>query len=120
MPVKTTGSCTMAHGVKLDGLSLEDLTALIADAQKALATKVDAKRQELQKQLAELDAISKPSKAATAGRQRNPSSYTHVHPKNGHEWLGRGGVPQQWQDIVSKDDVPEVRREKIRPYRKEL
>lgn len=110
----------MTHGIKLDTLSMEDLNALIADAQKALAGKVDAKRAELQKELAALDAISSTGKASAAPRQRTPSSYTHVHPHNGHEWLGRGGVPKQWLDIVSKDDKPEVRREKIKPYKKDL
>lgn len=101
----------------LSGLDLDGLNQLIEDATKLRDQKVDEKRAELLKQLAALDAIAKPVKLPA--RQRSQSSYTHVHPKNGHEWLGRGGVPKQWLDIVSADDSPEVRRDKIKPYRVE-
>lgn len=102
--------------VDLSGLDLEGLNSLIEEATKLRDKKVDEKRAELMKQLEALDAFSRPSKASTT-RQRSQSSYTHVHPKSGHEWLGRGGVPEAWQDIVSKDDASEVRRDKLKPYR---
>lgn len=105
----------MAHGLKLDGLSMTDLQQLIADAQKALGDKVEGERAELLRKLQALDSIAKPPKAPS--RSRSQPSYTHVHPRNGHEWLGRGEPPEAWQDIVSKEDKGEARKAKLKPYR---
>lgn len=83
----------MAHGVKLDTLSMEDLQALITDAQKALSVKVEAERSELLKKLSALDAISKPAKAPE--RQRNSPKPTHRSKKNPElTWSSRGGRPR--------------------------
>lgn len=84
----------MSHGVKLDGLSMEDLKALIDDAQKALAVKVDAKRAELQKELAALDAISKPAQASKSAAKRSTARHDEFEGENGETWSGRGGVPK--------------------------
>ncbi|MBP2564500.1 hypothetical protein J2766_001059 [Agrobacterium tumefaciens] len=114
----THKGATMAHGVKLDTLSMEDLQSLIGDAQKALSVKVDMERAELMKKLQALDAIA-PAKVS-AGRQRNASAYTHKHPKSGHEWLGRGNVPEAWSDILPKDATKEDRARLLAPYRIDL
>lgn len=107
----------MAHGVKLESLSMTDLQSLISDAQKALSVKVEAERGELLKKLQALDAIA-PAKSNTS-KQRSASSYTHKHPKSGHEWLGRGNVPDAWSDIVPKDVTKEERAQLLAPYRVE-
>lgn len=103
----------------LSSLSLEELTDLIDEATKLRASKVDAKRQELQKQLAELDAFAKPSGSKSSSSQRKPSTFTHVHPKNGSEWLGRGGVPTAWRDIITEDMTKEQRAAELKKYRVE-
>ena len=98
----------MAHGVKFDTLSMEDLQALVADAQKALAAKVDAERSELLKKLSALDAISRPAKASE--RQRSSPKPTHRLP-NGAEWSGRGGIPRSFKEygIETKADAEKYR-----------
>ncbi|WP_025593041.1 hypothetical protein [Agrobacterium tumefaciens] len=98
----------MAHGVKLDTLSMEDLQSLINDAQKALSVKVDAERTELLKKLSALDAISKPAKAPE--RQRSAAKPTHRLP-NGAEWSGRGGIPRSFKlyGVETKADAEKYR-----------
>lgn len=88
------GANPMAHGVKLDSLSMDDLKALIADAQAALAAQVDAKRQELQRQLAELDAISQPAKAAPSRQRAAPAPKYRSKANPDLTWAGRGGQPR--------------------------
>ncbi|WP_167497122.1 H-NS histone family protein [Agrobacterium pusense] len=94
----------MAHGVKLDTLSMEDLQALITDAQKALSVKVEAERSELLKKLSALDAISKPAKAPE--RQRNSPKPKYRTPA-GDEWSGRGGIPKVFKElgVQTKEDM---------------
>lgn len=98
----------MAHGIKLDILSMEDLQSLIADAQKALASKVETERSELLKKLSALDAISKPAKVPE--RQRSAAKPTHRLP-NGSEWSGRGGIPRSFKEygIETKADAEKYR-----------
>ncbi len=106
----------MAHGIKLDTLSMEDLQTLITDAQKALSVKVNAERSELIRKLEALDAIV-PARTLPQTRKRSSLGYTHVHPESGHEWEGRGSIPKEWQDIVPKGSTKEFKDEKLKPYR---
>ncbi len=111
----------MATPTDVSKLSLDDLDLLIKDATQRRDELIDEKRKGLLAELAKLDALSgKATATPKQGKTRAASRYTHVHPKNGHQWLGRGGVPQEWSDIVNKDDAREVRQEKLKPYRTEL
>lgn len=80
--------------IDLSGLSLEELTDLIDQATKLRAGKVDAKRQELQRQLAELDAIG------SSGKRPVSSTRPPVKPKYQSKkepslsWAGRGAKPK--------------------------
>lgn len=105
--------------LKLDDMTIAELKELKQAAETMLSRKANEEMAKLQKQMDELNALVGTSAPVKTSRQRNPSSYTHVHPKNSHEWLGRGGVPEQWRDIVSPDDAPEVRKQKIAPYKVE-
>ncbi len=104
--------------IDLSGLNLDELNAFIDEATRLRDQKVQEKRAELLKELQALDAISAPKSAA--GRQRNASSYTHKHPKNGHQWLGRGGVPKEWQDIIPEGASAEERRAILAKHRIDL
>lgn len=106
----------MPANPNLESLSIPDLQTLIADAQKALASKVNAERAELQRKLQELDAIAAPP-ASSEPRKRSASNYTHVHPKNGHRWLGRGSTPKEWQDIITEDMTKEQRAAELAKHR---
>lgn len=94
----------MAHGIKVDGLSIPELQSLIEDAQKALSAKVEAERSELLKKLSALDAISKPAKAPE--RQRNSPKPMYRTP-SGDEWSGRGGIPKVFKElgVQTKEDM---------------
>lgn len=104
--------------IDLSGMSLEELNALIDEATILRDEKVEEKRAALLKELQALDAMK--SQKPPAGRQRSPSKYTHRHPVNSNEWLGRGGVPKEWQDIVPPDASKEERSKLIAPYRVKL
>lgn len=91
----------MAHGVKLDSLSLEDLKALINDAHAALAARIEVKRQELKKQIEELDAMSALAKPAALSKKTNPVKVTHRGP-NGETWTSRGQKPKWLQALIDK------------------
>jgi DNA-binding protein H-NS len=83
----------MAAKPDLESLSIADLQALIADAQKVLGAKVQAERAELQRKLQELDAIAAP--AATDSRKRalpEPKYRSLRDPSQ--TWAGRGGTPR--------------------------
>lgn len=108
----------MAHGVKLEDLSMEDLQSLISDAQKALSAKVSAERSELIKKLEALDAIDKPIRqAGNTPKTRNAPLYTYVHPDSGNKWGGRGDVPSEWKDIIPANAVAAERKKALAPYR---
>lgn len=80
--------------IDLSGLSLEELSDLIEEATKLRANKVDAKRQELQRQLAELDAIGSPTKRPVGGA-RPPVSPKYRSKKDPSQtWAGRGATPK--------------------------
>lgn len=95
--------------IDLSGLSLEELSDLIEEATKLRATKVDAKRQELQRQLAELDAIGSPAKRPVSGARPSVSP-THRSP-NGEEWSGRGAIPRWGRELgaKTKEDMEQFR-----------
>ncbi len=107
----------MASKHDFSGLSLEELNEVIEEASSLRTSKIEARRKELQAELAKLDSLTVKAPAAKPERSRAAAGYTHVHPKSGHEWLGRGGVPKAWQDIVGKDDPAPIRQEKLKPYR---
>lgn len=98
----------MAHGVKLETLSMSDLQSLIADAQRALTGKVDAERAELMKKLQALDAIS--GKAPKTERGRSSPKPQYRGP-NGEEFSGRGGIPRWAKELGVKDKAG------LEPYR---
>ncbi len=103
--------------VDLSGLSLEELNTLIDEAGKLRDKLVEEKRADLLKQLQALDGMA--SKKVSARRQRSASNYTHRHPKTGHEWLGRGGVPKEWRDIITDGMTKEQRADELAKYRVE-
>jgi DNA-binding protein H-NS len=82
---------------KLDisGLSLEELSSLIDEATKLRAQKVEAKRQELQKQLAALDALDSGEKKTTS----RPSAKAMYRAPSGYEWSGRGAIPRVFKEL---------------------
>lgn len=84
----------------ISNLTLEELTALIDEANKLRAGKIEAKRNELQKQLAELDAIASP--ASTPKRERASPKPLYRGP-NGIEWSGRGAIPRAFRELGVTD-----------------
>lgn len=106
----------MAHGVKLDTLSLDDLRALIDDAQKVLLDKATARRQEIekarQKELAELDALIKPKAPATIEtRPRPPRKKLFRHPVSGNEYGNTSAIPNEFKElgVKTKEDLEQYR-----------
>ena len=93
----------MAHGVKLDGMSIEDLRALAEDVRQALSEKVDAERQELLKRLSALDAISAPGKGSNASKKRAAARADSYEGPEGETWAGRGGLPK-WAEKYGVTD----------------
>lgn len=104
--------------IDLSGLNLDELNAFIDEATRLRDQKVQEKRAELLKELQALDAMQ--SQKPAVARQRNASTYSHKHPKSGHMWLGRGGVPKEWQDIIPEGTAAEKKREILAQYRVEL
>lgn len=105
--------------VDITGLDLEGLNSLIEEAMKLRDAKVDEKRADLLKQLHALDALAKPSKSS-ATRVRSASTFTHKHPVSGHLWLGRGGVPKEWRDLIPDGTSKEERSAILSKHRVNL
>lgn len=102
--------------IDLSGLDLDGLNNIIEEATKLRDQKVEEKRSELLKQLQALDAISKPAKTAPA-KSRSQPNYTHKHPTSGHVWQGRGGVPQEWRDLIPDGASKEERAAVLAKHR---
>jgi DNA-binding protein H-NS len=80
--------------IDLSGLSLEELSDLIEEATKLRSGKIEAKRQELHRQLAELDAIGSPAKRVVSGG-RPPVKPKYQSKKDPSlTWAGRGAQPK--------------------------
>jgi DNA-binding protein H-NS len=94
----------MAHGVKVDSLSMEELQQLIADAQKALSDKVAEKRQALMKELSALDAIAKPSSASV--KRASPQAKYRSQKNPDLTWAGRGGRPKWLEAEMQETEKP--------------
>ncbi len=97
----------MATPTDLSKLSIEELNALINAAIDRREELVQEKRSELMRQLAELDAVGKPSKAATASSKRaspQPKYRSKENPES--TWVGRGGTPRWLKTEMSKTGEP--------------
>lgn len=101
----------MAHNVKLDALSMEDLKQLVVDAQAALAEKAQSKRAQLEKELAELDALTGRTPAKVAPSRTRSSPAPVYRAPDGTEWSGRGGIPKAFKSlgVAAKEDMEQYR-----------
>lgn len=95
---------------KPDLSSLEELNDLIGEATKLRDRKIGEKREELLKQLADLDALSGKAAKPSPSRTRASPRATHRGPK-GEEWTGRGGIPRWAKDlgVTEKADMEKYR-----------
>lgn len=85
----------------LSGLDLDGLNAVIAEATKLRDKKVEEKRAELMKQLAELDALS--SSNGVSAKARPVAKALYRTPDGSTEWSGRGGIPRAFKDLGVAD-----------------
>ena len=95
--------------VDISGLSLDELTTLIDEATKLRAGKVDAKRRELQSQLAALDALGTEAKPATT---RSPAKPLYRGP-DGETFSGRGAIPR-WAKALGVIDRKGLEKYRIK------
>lgn len=78
----------------LSSLSLEELNDLIGEATKLRDRKIAEKRDELLKQLADLDALSGKTAQTPTTRTRTPARHDEYEGEEGEQWSGRGGLPR--------------------------
>jgi DNA-binding protein H-NS len=76
----------------LSSLSLEDLTATIAEATRLRSSLVATKRAELEKQLAALDSLDSPKPAT--GNRASPKPMYRSKANPTLAWSGRGSQPR--------------------------
>lgn len=94
----------MAHNVKLETLSMDDLQQLVTEAQKVLADKADTKRKELLEQLAQLDSLTgKPVTPVTPVTRVRQSPKPMYRAPDGYEWSGRGAIPRVFKELGVTD-----------------
>lgn len=86
----------------LTSLSLDELNDLIAEATKLRDARIEQKRAELLKELAQLDTLAGKSVKPAASRSRASPKATHRSP-SGDEWSGRGGIPRWAKDLGVTD-----------------
>lgn len=102
----------------LSDLSLDELNRLIAEATKMRDRKIEEKRGELLKQLADLDALSgKPVKSASTQQGRAPARHDMFEGEEGEQWSGRGGIPRWAKEKYGVTD--RVGMERFRKYKKD-
>ncbi|MAU98719.1 MAG: hypothetical protein CMP81_23020 [Fulvimarina sp.] len=97
----------MAHNLKLDGMSLQELQALHDEVGGVLAQKKAARRQELLEELDSLGGLPANTRSrATAG---DGEGRTRAKPKpmyrapDGREWSGRGAIPRFFKELGVTD-----------------
>ena len=78
----------------LEKMPTSKLKSLRAEVEAMIATKVTARRQELEAQLSELLKISGYGNSARGGRGKTRVTAKYRNPKNADEvWSGRGRMP---------------------------
>ncbi|WP_322884138.1 H-NS histone family protein [Sinorhizobium medicae] len=98
----------MATSTDVSRLSLEDLNVLIEDATKRRDELIEKRRQELMKQLADLDALSgKPKASPAASRSRaSPAPKYRSQANPDLTWVGRGGTPKWLVAEMAEKNLP--------------
>lgn len=92
----------MAHSLKLDAMSIEELRTLAEDVRLALAAKVEAERKDLLKRLSDLDAISKPAHPLPK-KTRAPRKKQFRHP-DGREFAKTSdNIPAAFKELGVTD-----------------
>lgn len=80
--------------IDLSTLSLEELTELIDEASGLRANKIEERRKELQRELADLDAIGN-TLQRNVGSVRTPAKPKYQSKKDlSKTWAGRGATPR--------------------------
>lgn len=103
----------MAAKFDFSNLSLDELTAVIEEVTALRNGKIDARRKELQAELAALDGLGKQSPikavAEKVGRGSKPKMYRH--PTSGREYANVSEVPREFKEMGIKT------KEEMAPYR---
>lgn len=94
----------MAAKFDFSNLSLDELNAVIDEVTTLRNGKIDARRKELQAELAALDGYTKPAAAKPAAEKsaRGSKPKMYRHPTSGREYANVSEVPREFKEMGIK------------------
>jgi hypothetical protein len=87
----------------LSSLSIEELNGFIAEATRVRDRKVEEKKAELLKQIAELDALKASPVSSDGIRRRAPRKKLYRHPVSGNEYGNTSEIPREFKELGVTD-----------------